>query len=85
MSLESPNARLVWRSLLPALIAKSLWFAWNTLDVITNVRSLVWGLSCKRYPLKWWKPALLRLFDQFLLCRFFSIESVLSWIREARE
>ena len=67
----SPDARLIWRSLLPAIISKSI-FAWDAHDVMVNVRSLVWGVVRQGYPLQWWKPALLWLFDQFLMCRFFS-------------
>ena len=33
--------------LLPAIIAKSLWFAWNHTYVLMNVRFLVWGLPFK--------------------------------------
>ena len=39
--------------------------------MMVNVRLLVWGLSATGYPLRLWKPALMRLFDQFPMCRFF--------------
>ena len=41
VSPESPNARLVWRSQLRALIVKSIWFALSATDVLYNIRSLV--------------------------------------------
>jgi len=72
VSPASPNARLIWHSLLLAIISKSIWFAWNAADVMVNVRSLVWGLSIKGYPLGWWKPSFLCLFDTYMLCRFFT-------------
>ena len=40
----SPNARFM-RSLLPAIFAKSLWYVWSFADVVSNLRSLVWGLG----------------------------------------
>ena len=40
----SPNAKLVWQSLLPAIFIKSLWFVWNGEDLLLNLRSLLWGL-----------------------------------------
>ena len=49
----SPNARYVWRSQLPALFAKSIWYAWSADDLITNLRSLVWNLILKGYPVGW--------------------------------
>ena len=42
---HSPNARMVLRSLLPSLLYKSLLYALNKRDVISNMRSLLWGLG----------------------------------------
>ena len=52
---KAPNARLVWRSLVSALVCKSMWYAWSRDDLICNVRSIVWGLTIRGYPTRWWK------------------------------
>ena len=56
-----------WRSQLPALFTKGIWYAWSTDDLITNLRSLVWNLLLKGYPVGWWKPQLVRCWDKFRL------------------
>ena len=38
---RAPNARLVWRSLVSALVCKSLWYAWTRDDLACNIRSIV--------------------------------------------
>ena len=68
---NSPNAKLLWRSLLPALVAKSLWYAGNSEDVVANFRSLIWGLTIRGYPTRWWTPVFWRLYDRHIPSRFF--------------
>ena len=56
---------------------RHLLYSWHS-----HARSLGWGLSIKGSTLKWWRPVLLRLFDRFQLCRFFSQAEMLSWIMQ---
>ena len=81
----SPNAQFAWRSLLPSLFAKSLWYAWSVPDVINNLRSLVWNLVLAGYPQSWWKPSFHRCWEKFRLPRMFPLQYMHDWIRDARE
>ena len=47
----SPHTRLVWRSQFPSILQKCVWCALTTDDLITNLRSVMWGLGVKRYPM----------------------------------
>ena len=81
----SPNAQLVWRSLLPALFSKSLWYAWSAQDVIDNLQSLVWNLVLGGYPQSWWKPSFRRCWEKYRLIRVFPLNRMHDWIRQARK
>ena len=70
VSPSSPNAKLVWQSFLPTVMAKCVWYAWSSGDVRTNFRSLVWGLTVRQIPGVWWKARLGRFFDFWSLSRF---------------
>ena len=82
---DSPNARLLWRSLLPSLVAKSIWYGSNQDDVTTDFRSLIWGLAIRGYPARWWTPISWRLYDRYVLSRFFPRYMVMQWFRQGRE
>ena len=81
----SPNARYVWRSQLPALFTKSIWYAWSTDDLVTNLRSLVWNLILKGYPVGWWKPQFLRCWDKYRLQQVFPLHLLHAWVREGKQ
>ena len=83
--LASPNAQYVWRSQLPALVTKSIWHAWSTDDLVTNLRSLLWNLILKGYPVGWWKPQFLRCWDKYQLQRVFPLHLLHAWIREGKQ
>ena len=55
---HSLNAGSVLPSLFPALLYKSLLCTLTRRDVISNLRSLLWGCSVHRYPDQWWRPIL---------------------------
>ena len=78
----SPNARTVWRSQLPSLVIKSIWYALSTTDLVANLKSLVWGLGFHRYPKNWWRPPLFRLWRKYRLERCFSMCTVDRWAQE---
>ena len=82
---HSPNARMVLRSLLPSLLYKSLLYALNKRDVISNMRSLLWGLGVKKYPDQWWRPALHRFFHRFRLHRVVGFKTMMCWYQEGRQ
>ena len=82
---HSPNARMVLRSLLPSLLYKSVLYALNKRDVVSNMRSLLWGLGVKRYPDQWWRPALHRFFHRFRLHRVVGFKTMMCWYQEGRQ
>ena len=49
--------------MLPSLVAKSLWYAGDKADVVTNCRSLIWGLTIRGYPMNWWSSLYWRLLN----------------------
>ena len=69
---KAPNARVVWRSLVSALICKSMWYAWSRDDLVCNVRSIIWGLTIRGYPSRWWKGRVFRACQRFALDAFFT-------------
>ena len=81
----SPNAQLVWRSLLPSLFSKSLWYAWSTQDVVDYLQSLVWNLVLGGYPQSWWKPSFRRCWENYRLVMIFPLNQMDAWIRQARK
>ena len=50
----SPHARLVWRSQLPSLLLKCLWYALSSFSIKGNLRSVPWGIGAKNYPTSSW-------------------------------
>jgi hypothetical protein len=50
----SPNARLVLRSLVPAIVQKSILYSITKTDITTNIAALARGLGYKKYPQQWW-------------------------------
>ena len=81
---KAPNARVVWRSLVSALICKSMWYAWSRDDLVCNVRSIIWGLTIRGYPSRWWKGRVFRACQRFALDAFFTKTDILVWIEEAK-
>ena len=61
VSASSPNARPLWNSHFAALLQKCLWYEISLHDIRLNLRSLMWGMGIKGYPIKWWFPTLRRL------------------------
>ena len=58
---SSPNARIVVRSLTPALCQKALFYASDVQGVLYNLQHIIYELQCKRYPTSWWLPHLHRM------------------------
>ena len=81
---HSPNARNVLRSLFPALLYKSLQYALTRRDVISNLRSLLWGCGVRRYPNQWWRPILYRFFHRFRLHRIVGFKNMMCWFQEGQ-
>ena len=71
---QLPNARLVWRSMRPSLFSKSLWYARSGIDVVVNLRSLVWGLTFAGFPTAWWTPQFRRCWAKYRLSRLFALD-----------
>ena len=81
---KAPNARLVWRSLVSVLVCKSLWCAWDKADLVCNIRLIVWVLTVRGYPSRWWKGRFFRGCACFALDAFFTETDVLVWIEQAQ-
>ena len=67
-----------------ALVCKSMWYSWSRDNLICNARSIVWGLTIRGYPTRWWKGRFLRVCHRFALDCFFTKTDVLVWIEEAK-
>ena len=81
---RAPNARVVWKSLVGALICKSMLYVWSRDDLVSNVRSVIWGSTIRGYPPGWWKGRLFRVCQRSALDAFFTKRDVLVWIEEAK-
>ena len=81
---DSPNAKLLWRSLLPSLVAKSLCYAGDAADFVANCRSLIWGMAIRGYPTHWWSSLFCRLYDKHILSGFFPRSQVAEWCRQRK-
>ena len=57
---NSTNARFTMGSVLPTLYNNSTWYAASQSDVITNFRSLCWGLGFGLYPTGRWLSGMSR-------------------------
>ena len=67
-----------------ALICKLMWYAWSRDDLVCNVRSIIWGLTIRGYPSRWWKGRVFRACQRFALDAFFTKTDILVWIEEAK-
>ena len=76
------NRCIAWRSYFPTLLSKCMWFALAVFDVRVNLRSLMWGVGLKQYPVGWWKPALRRFFISVTLGRLVTVEELHAWLME---
>ena len=84
VSLNSTNAKPVWRSHFTALLHKSLWYALSPHDIRLNLRSLMWGIGARRYPSFWWIGTLRRFHGRFNVQRVVSIKQLLIWKVEGK-
>ncbi len=78
------NARATLRSTLPSILLKSLWNACSFQDLHTNVRSLMWGIGIHKYPISWWRPAILKFLRRYDLLRAFGLQKLEAWVREGK-
>jgi len=82
---SSPHARLAWRSQFPSLLHKCVWYALSISDVLTNLRSLLWGVGQKGYPKSWWQGCLTRFFAKVKLQRVSTMGQLRDWVREGKQ
>ena len=75
---------MVSRSLVSALVCKSLWYASDKTDLGYDVRSNVWGLPVQGFPSRWWKARFFRVCARFNVDTFFTKTDVLVWIEQAQ-
>ena len=80
----SPHARPVWRSQLPSLLMKYLWYALASFSIKVNLRSVLWGIGAKSYPTLWWHQALFRFYKEHVLQRVVSWAQLISWVDESK-
>ena len=81
---QSPNARVIWCSLLPSLSATSLWYAWPVVDITANLPSLVWGLAIWGYPPAWLKPLFHWCREWYRVSRVFPLSDMHMWLKQGR-
>ena len=53
---QSPNARKVLQSLVPALCQKGLFYTSHIEEAMENFRYIIYELGMKGYPPNWWVP-----------------------------
>ena len=58
---QSPNARTVLQSLVPALCQKGLFYASHIEGAMENLRYIIYELDMKGYPSNWWVPQMHRV------------------------
>ena len=64
------------------MLLKCMWYALNTADFVTNLRSVMWGMGAKSYPRKWWHPTLWRLFHKHAWHRVICFQDLMKWVDE---
>jgi hypothetical protein len=84
VGVESMSARFTLRSLVPSLLIKCIWFAGSLSDMVTNLRSVCWGLGWHRYPRQWWMPAINRIFKRLSLFQLVQMKSIDQWVGEGK-
>ena len=55
---SSPHAPMVWKSHFPCLLIKSFWYASDKECPYANLRSVMWEVGAKGYPVACWRGAL---------------------------
>ena len=80
---HSPNACVALP--LPCNLYKSVFYALNRRDIVSNLRSLLWGCGAKRYRDQWWRPILLRIFHRLILHRGVGFKTMMCWYQEGRQ
>jgi hypothetical protein len=80
----SANARFTLTSMLPSLFLKSLWYAGSQDDLVTNFRSLTWGVGWHDYPKEWWLPCMERFLRKHNLLGLISLGTVATGVREGK-
>ena len=81
---SSPHARLVWRSQLPSILQKCVWYALTSQDIKANLPSVMWGVGIKGYPTRWWLPALRSFYRLTTLERILPLDLLLLWVEEGK-
>ena len=78
------NAKAVMRAVFPSITLRCLWYALNIEDVITNFRSMFWGIGFVGYTACLWKPAMRRFISDHALAQYIPIQLCESWVRAGR-
>ena len=84
VSVDSANARYTVNSYFPSLFLKSVWYAACAKDVITNFRSIAWGIGARGYPGDWWSPLLKKFLVKYKLDELIPMPVFERWRREAK-
>ena len=82
VSQDSPNAKTALASMLPSLLRKSVWYASSTLEFLSNVDAVLWGIGWHSYPRAWWKPQVCRFFKAFGLDHLYPFPTIHSRVRD---
>ena len=82
---DSQNARFTMRSVLPTLYANSAWFAASKADVLTNFRSICWGMGYGVYPACWWLSGMSRFASAHGLRDILPMHVLRRWYQEGRQ
>ena len=63
-------------------LVKSLWYALDTHSFALNVRSVLSGVGCKRYPRKWLLGTLQQFWSKYALHEVLSMGQLIALVRE---
>ena len=69
----------------PSLLINIMWFSTSKLELKANLRSLMWSIGVKGYPLVWWQGQLLRFHRNNDLRQVFDIKELFAWLKQGRE
>jgi len=75
----SPNARLIVKTRVPAILNDSLWFACTKEDIYMNISSLSFGLATLGYPLSWWLQIVISFVRKWCLSGVIPYTAIRQW------
>ena len=78
------RARMVWKSHFPSVLLKCVWYASNKQCWLSNLKSVMWGVGAKSYPVKWWWGALRTFHNKAGLERLVAFRQLREWVVQGK-